>query len=978
MGIKRLILIALVSAVFTCASRAQEKTPVPAFTGDHLYVADVAERFDGVAAQIARLEKSSHQTYYVVVVRSFGPGPNAAADYVDALYRTWRGQASAQGLRLDPERSVIIALAIQDRKVLAHAGTTIKERYGWNGPTIETDLINPSFLPIAKQGKYSEAVSTLLNGIDHWIASKERAIAKRSAGSSRTAAKGAQQPSAPKADPKAAASATVRAAGASGFGQNLGLAAGIVVLVLVLSGAVLVWLAHRQSRNRTNRRIKEFRAKSVEVMDRLDALKERLKLLPKEDADFREPISGETLALYNAVQSKLGALWDRWLEIMEALDKAQKLAGATVSPLDQKKLQEAEALLDPKESFGAIETQAQTCASDMDRLNQAHESARDSLAANSASQSKLAAQLEAAQKLDLPAAPYAEELKAVQTGSTLAKASMIADPIGTRTALLGLTARIEKLRLRVERVVTLRADAQRAAEAIESVKRQVAGERAQGLALAEEGGNPDHFLGRAAQFLGESLTALNAGDPDVAGQKLDAARAQTEQGKSTIVEVQKAKSYCLLQQAGRVRETERLRAAMPEAESYQSQLEREFAPGSWQAVARNLAQARTMLASFDRLATDAAAVAASSSQRYLEGARTLEQLAQQQQIVLRLMSGLGEQVNALAAVRDGCKKTRSGLDARFRGVEDYLRQNAAVIGDLPRNSFTAAAQIRDETLPRFGDDRPDWPSIGQGLTRAIEELAIAQSQAETDVRAQEQLQGEFLRARQAAEKVFALLAGHQEDRPAANQHYQAADEALARVGIDLKAPRGESARMLDQVRGAAADLETARRMAEEDIRLAAQAQSELTEATRAIRKAKAFFSLGVTVETSAAEAELEQASRLLQIREYEQAIAHAGAAMGAIRLAHNSAVQQAEWRQMQQDAQMRRANIGYGTQPGGGVSFGTIAAGTAASIILDQLNKAAAASAAPAPLQSSVVVPPTSDPATAVGSWSSDDPQGSW
>ena len=60
-------------------------------------------------------------------------------------------------------------------------------------------------------------------------------------------------------------------------------------------------------------------------MDRLDALKERIKLLPT-SPEFTEPMAGETQALYRSAKAKNDKLWDGWLQIMEVLDKAQKLA----------------------------------------------------------------------------------------------------------------------------------------------------------------------------------------------------------------------------------------------------------------------------------------------------------------------------------------------------------------------------------------------------------------------------------------------------------------------------------------------------------------------------------------------------------------------------------------------------------------------------------------------------------------------------
>jgi hypothetical protein len=757
-------------------------------------------------------------------------------------------------------------------------------------------------------------------------------------------------------------------------GSNLALTVGIVLVALGLLAAALIWLAHRLSLSRTERLIKEFRSRSVEVMDRLDALKERLKLLSKHDPDFREPISGETLALYDSVQARLAKQWDRWLEIMEALEKAQKLAGETVSPLDQKKLYVAEDLLQSKETFGAIEKEADSCAALMERLSRAHEAAREVLAAAKASQATLVEKIAAVASVDLPTDPYADQLSATQAGLARAESSLTADPIGAVTFLEQLTVRREKLLERVTRVVTLSGAAGQLRDALESVRREAAECRAGGLALAEDGGNPDHMLGQAARLQGEALADLRAGEPDAANQKLDAARAQIQQGSATIEEVKKAREFCRREQAARVQETERLRAGLPAAETHEQELRRAFAPASWQAVAPNLAQSRALLGSFDRLAADAAAAASSTSQKYLEGARTLVQLAQKQQNVNRLISGVSEQLSALRAVRSECERARGELEARSREVEAVLSRNAASVGDVARNTFAAAVGAREPLVRRFGEPCPDWPAIGQDLTRALEELAIARSQAETDVHQHQQLKEEFRRARQTADRVYALLAGHREDRPAANQHYHAGADALDRVGVDIEAPRGESARLLEQVQGAATDLETAQRMAQEDIRLAAQAQAELTEATRALRKARTFFSLGVTVESSAAEAELRQADQCLRDQEYEQAIRHAGASMGAIRLAQHSAVQEAQRRQIEQDAELRRRSAGYTTAPAPNVSFGTMLAGAAANVIVDQLRKAATAASREAAVDSRLV-PEATHPAPAVSFSSRDDPQ---
>ena len=160
------------------------------------------------------------------------------------------------------------------------------------------------------------------------------------------------------------------------------------------------------------------------------ALKERLKLMPT-STDFKQPMTGETQALYDAVNEKLGKLWDGWLHVMDVLEKAQKLAARSGSPLSQKTLAEAEELITKQGSFAEIETQAQAIAADVDRLDHAHQAARTVLEAVTAARPKIDAGLDEIKKLGLPTAPYQEELGAVAAGSTQASSVLVADPLGT-------------------------------------------------------------------------------------------------------------------------------------------------------------------------------------------------------------------------------------------------------------------------------------------------------------------------------------------------------------------------------------------------------------------------------------------------------------------------------------------------------------------------------------------------------------------
>src|SRR5690606_37784906 len=114
---------------------------------------------------------------------------------------------------------------------------------------------------------------------------------------------------------------------------------------------------------------------------------------------------------------------------------------------------------------------------------------------------------------------------------------------------------------------------------------------------------------------------------------------------------------------------------------------------------------------------------------------------------------------------------------------------------------------------------------------------------------------------------------------------------LNRVGDRRTWAGNDWVELLERVRGARADLNRAERLAGEDVRLARQAESEFSEAARTIRQARPFLSMGVTMNTAAAESLLDQATRLYHAQDYERAIRAAGDSIQQARRAHNQAAQ---------------------------------------------------------------------------------------
>ena len=591
-----------------------------------------------------------------------------------------------------------------------------------------------------------------------------------------------------------------------------------------------------------------------------------------------------------------------------------------------------------------------------------------SLEALTADRPKLDAGTAALVKLDLPTAPYQEELDSIAADTAKASSVLVADPLGTKSVLEQIQSRAENLLRRIESVAAICAESRQVKTSLETLKRQVGTHRSQGLKLVEQGETQIFRWSKAARLAAATLIRPSCGRPRGRLRETRSGPLDARRGPGHHREGPESQGLLRARSAGpRSRNRPPSHVALPQAESYHNDLDRDFARSSWQAVARNLDQATSLLATFDRQAQEAAAAATSTRQEYLKGAAQLEELARQQKIALRLMSGLGEQLNSLIDVRNECHKLNEAAAASERQAELYIRENDPIVGDLARNSLATAQQARQEIIARSNEPRPDWPTLRQRLTELTEELSIAQSQAQEDVKNHEALVSEFNEVRQTASRVYALLASHSEDRLAANEHYRAAADTLDRVGLALSQPRGASAGLLKQVRDAAADLDESERLAREDIRLAAQSQSMISEGAQSIEQARSYSAMGIGADTSSAEYQLMQAQNLLQSQNYEQSIHSAGAAIQAARQVYYAAMQQALAQQMAMAAEERRRAARMSAPAWDGISFGAAAAASAAATIL---NNAAANAASPPS--------PPAEPATAVGSWSSDVGQGSW
>jgi hypothetical protein len=955
--------------MFGTQSQAQSahKTPLPEFTGRRLTVSEVPDHYPDVVKKIEQLEKSARASFYVVVIRSSGRGENATRTYVDDLFRAWSKSSAGESARFDPERSVLIVVALDNRQLATHAGAELRRRYGLDGTTIRTEIVEPRFIPLAKEMKYQAAIEALLDGFQEKISGKPAAAAESGPHLDRGIVDSLSRVETP-APTKSRTT-----------GRQLvwALAASLAVIVAIVFG--LVWLGRRRINGTVARKLKGVKGQAVQAMDRIDALKERHKLLPASAPGFTQPMSGETLERYNAVKAKLDALWDRWLQVMDKIDKAQKLVGLGGDfGLSNQKSRQAEEILTKEVKFPEIEAEAQQCSDELDHLEKAHDETLAATHVLADLRAKLTTQLERVGRAGLPAVPYQSEEAAIEELGAEADTLAVADPIGSEAIIAKAKVRVEDQIERIGAVLTLLDQSRNVERSLKEVERATAAQRSKGFKLQEEEGNPDPLIVEGVRRHGLGLAALQAGDPKAAKAELADADARAKQAQQVLDAVVQAKAICRREGPARDRETARLRDAFGEAKNYRDELERDFAPASWQGVARNLDQAKALLDTFDRKSAEATDEGSDSKQNYRLGARLFEELGRQQQIALRLMAGLGEQVNTLVAIRQEVQELNRQLETADRKVATLLEENSEVVSPQAQGLFDSARRAAAEVTDKLADRRPDWPAIRDSLKGLLEEYGIAETRAEADLTAYQSFVAEVDKSKREASRVGAFLASHAEDRPAANRRFRSASASLEQLGAARSSNR-EWPRRLQIVRDASSDVQAAERMAREDIRLAAQAESEITEADATLQQARSAVGMGIVANTSDAEVKIRQARQLLEAQNYEQAISQAEAAFQSARSAYNAATQQIFYQQMQEDADRRRryasemARASYR-----GPSAGSIAAATAAASILGRMAEAAGwngdqmASNDPG---SSSEMP---DEGTSVSSWESDSTQSGW
>lgn len=901
------ILPLLLCCAFVSPAIAQEKTPIPTFTGESLYVAGVPNTFEPLRDEIHRLEQSSPQAYYVAVVNSSGPGKDATKYYADQLYKDWLEQASRKGPRLDPDRAVIVVLAVTNKQLAVHAGVKLRKELGLSPERIDKDIVQPVFLPYAKAGNYLSGLQALLPAIEHFVVAREKDLGIHPPTKGVPTPKTTEGiPPVPVAKPETSRTevqpqpiAEIPARKAN-LPLLIGLAAAGVALVLGIAR-----LRHISTKRQVEARFKEFREQVMDLRQRAESVKERHQILPTVHKGFQTPMTGATLATFNQIDADVRRFMDDWLRRMDVWDRVQGHLGSA-SFFRTGPFREAGRLLDQLGSFEEVDKACQGCVASLDRLERAHEQAQVQLQKGQERTGQLRRQKDSLAGLGLAVAPYEGELTTCETSIANGTQLMPADPLGAIAAAEDAEKRMESLSSRMERVVQLFKRAPEVQAALDQVGRLAAERRAEGLRLTEPDGSPDPLLTEGQANHGLILASLQRGDPGTAAGHLDKALALAAEAKQRIERQIEARAVCLKEIAIRRSEVQRLRQIAGQVQNQRLELERSFAPQSWREVADHSTQAGELLASSAALLESAVEASSEDVQHYFRAVANLEKVKSEQEKAQQLLPEVGRCLQKLTEVRSDCEKRRQELADQARQAQGYLASQQAIVRQPAKAHLNGAEGHWQQARSLANSPRPDWPAVNKLLEEAKKEYTAALKSAEEDVRCYRQLGDRLADAERLGERVGTFLARHHEDRQQANLTYRSGVDALNRVRQEITQRQGDWAQLLKRVEEASANLTKAEELAQQDLKLADRASVEIDEADRQITRSRGYSEEGFSADLSKANQLIQQAHRHLGNQAYEQAIEQAKAAQQAAKQAYEEAANRVRHLQQQREAERRR------------------------------------------------------------------------
>jgi hypothetical protein len=722
---------ALGSLAAVAVATPQNRTPFPAITGERVYVSDVRDEYDDVRQAIARHDTTSARRYYVVIVRSTGPGQFATRDYTFELDRFWEADAQRRGVDYPAGEKVLIVLGLENRQVSVLGGTDWQERYEFKDQRIDADLVQPYLLPFARRGEYAQGLVVLMNEMEHWFAAREAETVEESAAAQRTEVERAAR-----ADVDSQARARRALARKNFLSRTLPRILAVGAAGLALFAGIALWWTATRKRRAASRRLHQFKDQVVALSDRIDALKEQHRMLPFLDEDFKVPMQGETLKIYEGAQQSLTKFRDRWLQLMDSWEKAEELVKSG-GAFGSAQYDEAFRLLEEADAPSLLAELEQKCALPLAALETGHERCLEGSDRLEKHFADVVRKIEQLETDGVQGERYRVPLKTVTAYADKAKGLQVADPLGGASLLEQAESLLATVDQRVGHAIGQLKRLRQAEEEEQNVTQLVADRRREGLKLDEPNGNPDYLLEDASAERGVIWEALHRADSDEAERHLGRMLSQLSDARELVHRVQAAREFCERQLGALQGGYEHLKPQEQAATADRELLESEFSASSWTGVAVHLTSAREGLVEAQREQAEARRLADPKLQHYLQAAELLQSVDRRLQLAHEMFTAVSQRLVQLRELRDSCGHQLKRVQEKVEKVHRLLEGSRA---DRPRSNqrFHAATGQLAQVIEAVRQNRPDWPAVADALSGAESDLDQAEELAQSDRRLAEQ------------------------------------------------------------------------------------------------------------------------------------------------------------------------------------------------------------------------------------------------
>ncbi len=795
------LLAAVCLVVAADARMACGQSEMPEFTGERLTFSDVdSAAWQSLSAIIADLEKTGTQTYYVVVVQSSGDGPTATRDYNNRLYEHWMQQAARNSLPLDTQRSVLLVLAIQNRQLSVHAGQTLLQSYGMNAQTIDQQLVQPHFIPYAKAGNYPDGVSILLTQINDRILAHDASVAQQVTVSQQPAAftPSSQVPvspaaaAEPAAEPAADQTTVLRTpTSVIPTDQEMQAAppsrplsvlssptvlAGMAMVIGLLTLLILRWM-HLRVRRPLQSQMQLYRQHVVQLSDDIDALCERHRMLPFTDKDYKEPMLGETLSMYDGIQTSLEQLRQRWLELMDVWDKVDTLS-RNEHYFGRSRLREAAAMLQQVPVNEVESTLNHQCVKALDRLEDAHEQVVRLDMSLTESLQRVQQQLAQLQTQQLSVTPYQSSLDKVAEQRASAAQIVVPDPIGSQSIQTAVGELLRSVGQLTERILQHRRGIDELSEKLAKASEWLKSLRNGGMKFCEDKSDPSPLFPTIQHHCDECLKLLNLGEAETAAEHLKQGFSLAAQAQAAIQMQVDSKEFCHREIPVRTTDQRQLDAQLKSLEPVLHALETDFAAASWSHVANLRSSVSDAVLHGNTVLSDATVAGSGTVQHYQKAAEALRQLKQLQDETTILIASGAQRLQQLRQLRSETTAELNQLQRERSRVAALLQSSGADRAAANRR-FQDAETALQEQVQAAARSRADWPQIAESLTSVRREFSTAEQMALEDLRLAEQAAQEILNAQRELRQAESFYrAGFKANVTAVSRQLQEAQQAL--------------------------------------------------------------------------------------------------------------------------------------------------------------------------------------------------------